>query len=107
MMKESWRSMVDQNPDRGIRPGAPYPLGAQWQGDGTNFAVFSQHATSVEICLFEDGDEEPSSTIALPERTNFVWHGWVQGIDPGTRYGIRAHGPYAPEAGLRFNPSKL
>ncbi|MDQ3443608.1 MAG: hypothetical protein M3490_08380, partial [Chloroflexota bacterium] len=48
--------MVDQLPDRGLRPGAPYPLGAQWQGDGTNFAVYSQHATSIEICLFENGD---------------------------------------------------
>ncbi|MBA3378660.1 MAG: glycogen debranching protein GlgX [Chloroflexia bacterium] len=99
--------MVDQLPDRGLRPGAPYPLGAQWQGDGTNFAVYSQHATSIEICIFENGDDTPSATIALPERTNFVWHGWIQGIDPGTRYGIRAHGPYLPESGLRFNSSKL
>ncbi len=99
--------MVDQPRERGLRPGAPYPLGADWQGDGTNFAVFSQHATSIEICLFEHGDDEPSATIALPERTNFVWHGWIQGIGPGTRYGIRARGPYRPEAGLRFNPAKL
>jgi len=99
--------MVDLSLERGLRPGAPYPLGAQWQGDGTNFAVYSQHATQMEICLFENGDDAPSSTIVLPERTNFVWHGWVQGIDPGTRYGIRAHGPYNPEAGLRFNAAKL
>ncbi len=99
--------MVDLLAERGLRPGAPYPLGAHWQGDGTNFAIYSQHATSIEICLFEDGDDEPATVIPLPERTNFVWHGWIHGIDPGTRYGIRAHGPYQPESGLRFNPAKL
>ncbi|MBA3275487.1 MAG: glycogen debranching protein GlgX [Chloroflexia bacterium] len=99
--------MVDLLPERGVRPGAPYPLGAHWVGDGTNFAVYSQHATSIEICLFEDGDDAPSSTIALPERTNFVWHGWLQEVNPGTKYGIRAHGPYTHEAGIRFNPAKL
>jgi glycogen operon protein len=61
----------------------------------------------VEICLFEDGGETPSCSFALPERTNFVWHGWIEGAGPGTRYGIRADGEYNPEAGLRFNPAKL
>jgi len=99
--------MVDPIPVRSVRPGAPFPLGAKWQGSGTNFAVFSQHATAIDICLFEDSDGTPSSTIALPERTNFIWHGWIEGVGPGARYGIRVHGNYAPEQGHRFNASKL
>ncbi len=99
--------MVVNLPERGIRPGTPFPLGATWQGVGTNFAVFSQHATAIEICLFEDGSGTPSTTISLPERTNFVWHGWIEGVGPGTRYGIRAYGEYNPEIGVRFNPAKL
>jgi glycogen operon protein len=99
--------MVDQLPGRGVRPGAPFPLGADVQGNGTNFAVFSQYASAIEICLFEKDLDIPSATIALPERTNLIWHGWIEGIGPGTRYGVRAHGNYAPEQGHRFNPSKL
>jgi len=99
--------MVDQLPRRGVRPGAPFPLGAEWQSAGTNFAVFSQHASAIEICLFEDGSDTPTATICLPERTNHIWHGWIAGVNPGARYGIRAHGDYTPEHGHRFNPSKL
>ena len=90
-----------------VRPGTPRPLGATWLGDGTNFAVYSAHATRIDICLFEDGDAAPSRTITLPEQTYGIWHGFVPGIGPGMRYGIRAHGAYEPEAGLRFNPAKL
>jgi len=90
-----------------VRPGAPYPLGAQWLGNGTNFAVFSEHATAVEVCLFEDGGDQPARTLVLPERTNFVWHGMFPDVKPGARYGLRVHGEYNPVSGLRFNPGKL
>jgi isoamylase len=86
-------------------PGAPFPLGATWDGQGTNFSIFSEYAERVFVCLF---DEEGSETrIELPERTAFNWHGYVPGIGPGQRYGIRVHGPYAPLAGHRFNAAKL
>ena len=91
----------------GVRPGIPYPLGACADHEGTNFAVFSEHATSVEICLYEEGTDRPSRVVPLPEINDFVWHGWIAGVKPGTRYGIRAHGPYNPEEGQRFNPAKL
>ncbi|HEX4338796.1 MAG TPA: glycogen debranching protein GlgX [Polyangiaceae bacterium] len=83
------------------RPGIPYPLGATWIGDGVNFAIYSEHASKVELCLFDmDGSE---TRIALRERTAFVWHAYVQGVMPGTRYGYRVSGEYAPDRGLRFN----
>jgi glycogen operon protein len=88
-----------------LREGAPYPLGASWDGEGTNFAVFSAHATKVEVCLFE-GDVE-TQRIALPEYTDQIWHGYLPGIRPGDRYGFRVSGPYEPDAGHRFNPNKL
>jgi glycogen operon protein len=86
-------------------PGLPFPLGATWDGSGTNFSIFSEHATRVELCLFDADDAE--SRFELPERTAFNWHGYLPGIGPGQRYGFRAHGPWAPEAGQRFNPAKL
>ena len=91
-----------------VLPGSPAPLGAHWDGEGVNFAVYSENATSVELCLF-DGPDAPSEALrlALPERTGFVWHGFVPGIGPGQAYGFRVHGPYAPERGHRFNPAKL
>jgi len=86
-------------------PGSPYPLGATYDGSGTNFALFSEAATKVELCLFdEDGTE---TTIPLPERDAFVWHGFLPNVGPGQRYGYRVHGPYEPENGHRCNPSKL
>ena len=91
-----------------IWPGAPYPIGATWDGQGVNFALFSEHATAVELCLFErpeDGVE--SARIELPERTDFVWHGFFPDVRPGQLYGYRVHGPYEPEQGHRFNPNKL
>ncbi|MBD2464467.1 glycogen debranching protein GlgX [Oscillatoria sp. FACHB-1407] len=86
-------------------PGSVYPLGAHWDGKGTNFALFSENATGVELCLFDRNDQE--TRIALKEVSNFVWHGYLPGIGPGQRYGFRVHGPWEPERGFRFNPNKL
>jgi isoamylase len=86
-------------------PGRPFPLGAMWDGEGTNFAIFSENAERVELCLFDEGDTE--TRVELTERTAFNWHGYLPGIAPGQRYGFRVHGPYAPEQGQRFNPAKL
>ncbi|MGH3967503.1 MAG: glycogen debranching enzyme, partial [Mycobacterium sp.] len=86
-------------------PGKAYPLGATYDGAGTNFALFSEVAERVELCLFDaDGTE---ARITLPEVDYFVWHGYIPSIEPGQRYGYRVHGPYEPEAGLRCNPNKL
>ncbi|MEO1638914.1 MAG: glycogen debranching protein GlgX [Pseudomonadota bacterium] len=89
-----------------IRPGTPYPLGATFDGDGVNFAVFSQHATRVMLCLFDDAGNEVQ-LINMPEREGHVWHCYLSGMRPGQQYGYRVHGPYAPEEGHRFNPYKL
>ena len=87
-------------------PGKPFPLGATPDGQGTNFAVFSEHAEAVELCLFDEHGDQTS--VELAETTAFVWHGYLPGIHPGHRYGFRVHGPFAPlETGHRFNPSKL
>ena len=91
--------------DNGVWPGRPFPLGAMWDGGGTNFTLFSEHATGVELCLFDDGDNETS--IPITQRTAFNWHCYVPGVGPGQRYGFRVHGPYAPLEGHRFNPAKL
>ena len=88
-------------------PGLPNPLGATWDGSGVNFALFSAHATRVELCLFDPKGRREIERIALPEQTHEVWHGYFQDIRPGQLYGYRVHGPYAPEAGHRFNPNKL
>ncbi|MDH6101658.1 glycogen debranching protein GlgX [Chrysosporum ovalisporum ANA283AFssAo] len=86
-------------------PGNVYPLGASWDGKGTNFALFSENAAGVDLCLFDEKDNE--IRLPLREKNNFVWHGYVPGIGPGQRYGFRVHGPWAPELGHRFNPNKL
>ena len=91
-----------------VWPGAPYPLGANWDGVGVNFAIFSEHATRVELCLFDSPDNEVESvTIPLPEHTDMVWHGYLPDVRPGQLYGYRIHGPFDPEKGFRFNPNKL
>ena len=91
-----------------VWPGAPYPLGATWDGVGVNFAIFSEHATRVELCLFDGPEAEVESlTIPLPEQTDMVWHGYLPDAQPGQLYGYRVHGPFAPQAGHRFNPNKL
>jgi isoamylase len=86
-------------------PGEPLPLGAVWDGRGTNFSLFSEVAERVELCLFDEGGKE--TRVRLPERTAFCWHGYLRGVGPGQRYGFRVHGPWEPAAGHRCNPSKL
>jgi isoamylase len=91
-----------------VWPGDPYPLGATWTGVGVNFAIFSEHATKVELCLFDSPDAtQESERIALPEHTDMVWHGFLPDARPNQLYGYRVHGPYEPSAGHRFNPSKV
>jgi glycogen operon protein len=89
-------------------PGNPYPQGANWDGAGVNFSLFSENATGVELCLYDDRDENlETSRIAISEQTDRVWHIYLQGVKPGLRYGYRVHGPYDPNNGHRFNPAKL
>jgi glycogen operon protein len=90
-----------------IWPGRPDPLGATPDRGGVNFAVFSETATRVDLCLFDAPHRPPSATLQLPDRTGRVFHGYVPGLAPGQLYGLRVHGPYEPHAGLRFNPNKL
>jgi glycogen operon protein len=91
-----------------VWPGKPYPLGATWDGAGVNFALFSEHATKVELCLFDSVDaKRPSQCIPLPERTDMVWHGYMPDVEPGQLYGYRVYGPYDPQEGHRFNPHKI
>ena len=85
-------------------PGTPYPLGATWDGAGTNFALFSEVADAVELCLVDDGGEH---RVGLTEVDGFVWHGYLPDVGPGQRYGYRVHGPYEPAKGHRCNPAKL
>jgi isoamylase len=89
---------------RRVWPGEPFPLGPQWDGEGTNFSLFSENAERVELCLFH-GDEE--ERIEMHERTAFNWHCYLPGVGPGQTYGYRVHGAYDPQAGVRFNASKL
>ncbi len=93
-------------PDR-LLPGAPYPLGSSWDGLGVNFAVFSANAQRIELCLFEPTGRKELKRYALPECTDEVWHGYLPHAHPGTVYAFRAHGPYQPQQGHRFNPHKL
>src|ERR1041385_6593226 len=86
-------------------PGSPYPLGATWDGDGVNFAVYSENASAIDLCLFDDDGSE--RRVPLTQRTAHVIHGYLGDVRPGQRYGFRAHGAYAPERGLRFNPNVL
>ncbi len=95
---------------RGMRvwPGKPHPLGSTWDGQGVNFAIFSENATGVELCLFDHaGDVEESARIPLTERDAFVWHVYLPDIRPGQLYGYRVHGPWAPEHGHRFDAARL
>ena len=94
-------------PSERMQPGRPYPLGATWDGLGTNFAVFSANAWSIEVCLFDANGRRERVRYTLPECTDEVWHGYLPGVHPGTVYGLRAYGPYQPQYGHRFNPHKL
>lgn len=89
-----------------ILPGRPYPLGATWTGEGVNFAVYSEYATLIQLCLFDEREKE-MRRINLRWNDNGVWHCFLPEARPGLRYGFRAHGPYEPEEGHHFNPSKL
>src|SRR5689334_20715632 len=89
-------------------PGSPYPLGATWDGNGVNFALFSENATEVEVCLFENPDDlKECSKVKMTERTGNIWHIYVPGLEAGQAYGYRVTGPYEPQNGHRFNPNKL
>jgi isoamylase len=91
-----------------IWPGRPYPLGATWDGAGVNFALFSENATRVELCLFDSGEEtHQTHCIPLTEQTDQVWHSYLPDVEPGQLYGYRVHGPYEPAKGHRFNPHKV
>ncbi len=90
-----------------IWPGRPYPLGATWDGEGVNFALFSEHAERVELCLFDPTGQNEVQRINLREQTDLIWHCYLPEARPGLLYGYRVHGPYAPEQGHRFNPNKL
>ena len=92
---------------RRVREGLPHPIGAVWDGKGVNFSLFSSNATKVELCLFDASGEVETDRIELPEYTDRIFHGWIEGVGPGDAYGYRVHGPYAPEQGHRFNPNTL
>ena len=98
--------MANSLPDR-LETGAPYPLGATWDGLGVNFAVFSANAQQIDLCLFDPAGHKELARLPLPECTDEVWHGYLPGAHPGTVYGFRAYGPYQPQQGHRFNPAKL
>ncbi len=88
--------------------GKPYPLGATWKGNGVNFALYSENATGVDLCLFDDIDS-PAETVRvrMTEQSDEVWHVFLPEVQPGQLYGYRVHGPYEPEKGHRFNAAKL
>ncbi len=90
-----------------LSAGTNHRLGATWDGRGTNFALFSAHAEKVQLCLFDNQGRREIERLDLPERTEDVWHGYLNDISPGQLYGYRVHGPYAPEQGHRFNCNKL
>jgi isoamylase len=90
-----------------VWPGKPYPLGATWDGEGVNFALFSERAEKVELCLFDQSGRRETHRLPLTEQTDQVWHGYLPEARPGLLYGYRVHGPYEPGKGLRFNKNKL
>src|SRR5215467_14372184 len=93
---------------RPVWPGAPYPLGAAYDGVGTNFALYSEAADQIELCLFgPGGSENEEERVRVTEVDGFVWHCYLPGAGPGQRYGYRVHGPYDPAAGHRCNAAKL
>ncbi len=99
--------MKNNDPITVVWPGRAYPRGANWDGSGVNFAIFSQHAEKVELCIFDDTGRHERQRIALRERTDHIWHCYLPEARPGLAYGYRVHGPYKPEEGHRFNPNKL
>src|ERR1700726_171419 len=93
----SLRSIWSRSGSMRVAAGAPHPLGATWDGRGTNFALFSANAEKVELCLFDRQGRRETKRVALPERSEDVWHGYFHDVTPGQLYGYRVHGPYAPE----------
>ena len=98
---------MSQQPQPIVWPGRPYPLGSTWDGEGVNFALYSEHAEKVELCLFDISGKRETLRVPLPEQTDMVWHGYLPEVRPGQLYGYRVYGPYAPEQGHRFNHHKL
>src|SRR5205823_13471633 len=94
-----WHTLGNLNGNLKIWPGNPYPLGATYDGAGTNFSLFSEVATRVELCLFDEKGIQ--SCVDLPEMTGFLWHGYLPQVSPGQRYGYRVHGPWDPNSGQR------
>ena len=90
-----------------VWPGRPYPQGATWDGEGVNFAIFSEYAEKIELCLFDQNGRQETHRVVLPEHTDQVWHGYLPEARPGLLYGYRVYGPYDPLKGFRFNPNKL
>jgi isoamylase len=90
-----------------VWPGRPYPLGATWDGEGVNFALYSEHGEKVDLCLYDASGRRETFRITLPEQTDMVWHGYLPEVRPGQLYGYRVYGPYAPQQGHRFNHHKL
>ena len=90
-----------------VDDGLPAPLGANWDGRGVNFALFSSHAIAVDLCLFDPTGRKETRRIRFGARTGDVWHGYLRGVHPGQLYGYRVHGPYEPDHGHRYNPNKL
>src|SRR5688572_7245396 len=110
MRKIANQKVVDQSKldNVTVYPGEPYPLGATWDGKGVNFALYSEHATGVDLCLFDSEESVTENVkIVIKEVSHYVWHVYVPGLKPGQLYGYRVHGPYEPAVGLRFNPNKL
>lgn len=105
-MNSSIKCTEMMSPSR-IMEGMPFPLGATWDGTGINFAIFSAHATKIELCLFDETGEVELERIELPEYTDEIWHGYLPDAKPGQVYGYRVYGPYEPLEGHRFNPNKL
>jgi isoamylase len=93
--------------DNKTLPGNPFPLGATYDGQGVNFAIYSENATAVELCFFESGQSAETGRVNLTEITDYIWHIYIEGLQPGQLYGYRVDGPYEPAAGHRFNPHKL
>src|ERR1700712_1311071 len=90
-----------------IEPGLPWPLGARFDGEGINFAVFSAIAQSIDLCIYDEAGKFEVARLRLPAHSAEVWHGYLRGAKPGLIYGLRARGPWRPERGHRFNPNKL
>jgi len=98
---------MSRQPQTIVWPGKPYPLGSNWDGEGVNFALYSEHAEKVELCLFDDFGKHEVQRVPLAEQTDMVWHSYLPEVRPGRLYGYRVYGPYAPEKGHRFNHHKL